>query len=125
MPFQVVVTCPDTVDVSALPLSAMHISFSDERPDVVVRASKEGDFVDVGAVGSSVAADKAEASLRWERGRRLVVSGRLQSDGEGEINVRGSVTLGLFTEVIYSAVQSSSFSKRALGLSSLSFQPKI
>jgi len=85
--FKVVLTCPETVNISNLGFSAMYISFSDGRPDVVVAASGSADFVFVGVVKQTGATDAAEASLRWNANRSLVISGTLPSDVEGEVSI--------------------------------------
>ncbi len=85
--FQVVLTCSETVHVADLPFAAMHVSFSDERPDVIVKAAGNADFVDVGDVPTSGATHEADAALTWKAGRRLVVSGKILNDTEGEVQV--------------------------------------
>ena len=85
-PFQLCLRCPDTVDISDLQFAALHIAFSDSRPDVVVRASGGDDFVDMGTI-SSASTIEASASLRWTAGKSLVLSAKVQSDVEGEVQV--------------------------------------
>ncbi|KAL7423964.1 hypothetical protein Q5752_001549 [Cryptotrichosporon argae] len=86
VPFQVALSVPSTVDVSALSFSALHVAFSDDLPDLVVSA-KDGDvdLVDVGTVASE--AVEASASLTWQKGRVLVLSGLLEKATEGQVAV--------------------------------------
>ena len=85
-PFQLCLKCPETVDISSLQFAALHISFSDSRPDVIVKASGGDDFVDMGTI-SSVSTVESSASLRWTAGRSLVLSAKVQSNVEGEVLV--------------------------------------
>lgn len=87
--FQVVLTCPDEVDLARTAFTALHLSFSDGRPDVVLK-SAEGttDHIDLGDVPIS-GGQEIRGSLKWKEGRRLVLTGRLVGETEGDVQVGG------------------------------------
>jgi hypothetical protein len=86
---QIRMTCPGDVYISKLPFSALQISFSDERPDVVVKHIEGDDTAEIqlGDIVASGVTKETEGSLRWLQGRNLVLSGRLLGDVEGEVYV--------------------------------------
>jgi hypothetical protein len=91
-PFQIVITCPEAVEIANLGFSTLSISFSDSRPDLLIKAApnsegKAGDEVHAGILGPSGVSNECFASLRWSPGRRLVISGKLRHDLEGELRV--------------------------------------
>ena len=69
--------------------STMDISFSDGRSKIVVIDSGESDFEDLGDMRLTSTGLNVKASLRWRKGRRLVLSGRLQSEVGNEVQVIG------------------------------------
>lgn len=90
MPFQISLFCPETVDIAKLGFSALHISFSDGRPDVIIESEQSsGDFVDLDDVAVS---RRRTAHLAWQPGRCLVMHGTLSSALEADVQVSYSLT---------------------------------
>jgi hypothetical protein len=91
-PFQIILTCPEAVEIANLGFSTLSISFSDSRPDLLVKAApnaegEAGDEIDAGTLGPDGVLNGCSAFLRWSSGRRLVINGKLQHDLESEIRV--------------------------------------
>jgi hypothetical protein len=93
VPFQIVLTCLDSVDVSGLRFSSLQIGFSDERPDLIISngddlgvAGDGDDLVELGNVGMETV-DGKMARLGWKSGGSMVFTGRLESLHEAEIQV--------------------------------------
>ena len=81
------------MDISNLHFSTMCISFSDGKSNIVVSASGDSDFVDLGDLRPNSTGPNVTACLRWKKGRKLVLSGRLQSEVGNEIQVIDHVVL--------------------------------
>ncbi|WVR05238.1 hypothetical protein IAU60_002250 [Kwoniella sp. DSM 27419] len=83
-PYQIVLRCPEEVDISEIAWNSLCISFSDGRPDVVVEGDgtvspKQSDLVKI--------IDGVKAPLRWTQGRVIVLNGELESDVETEVRI--------------------------------------
>jgi hypothetical protein len=84
-------SCDDAVDISQLRFSAAQISFSDDRPDTVLKteesSSGETDpFIDLGLLHEDEVVGSPGA-LAWSPGKRVILHGQLQSHQEGEVKV--------------------------------------
>ncbi|WWD15882.1 hypothetical protein CI109_100306 [Kwoniella shandongensis] len=91
VPYQVTLRCPENVDIRDIQFSAITISFTDDRPDVVIISTEDdkkdkAEFITVGT--------QQEASLRWTPDKVLVIDGEVESDSEGEVQI-ASVKLSL------------------------------
>lgn len=92
VPFQLSMACDSTTTISQLQFSSLHVSFTDDRPDLLVNAGPDEDtslesFLDVGLVGAEDQNTKT-AALTWQPGSRIVLSGQVQSEQEIEVKVR-------------------------------------
>jgi hypothetical protein len=93
-PFQFSMACDSTTIISQLQFSSLHVSFTDDHPDLLVNAGPDPDedtsiesFLDVGLVGAEDQ-DTKTAALTWQPGSRIVLSGQVQSELEIEVKVR-------------------------------------
>jgi hypothetical protein len=90
IPFQISLSCDENVDISQLRFSAIQITFSDDRPDCLVKSDGTGDddsFLDIGVVYEEEIV-RSTGDLRWSPGGRLVLNGLLKSDHEDQTSVR-------------------------------------
>jgi len=81
-------TCPENVTIDKLPVTECQISFTDGRQDVIVQASPAGDerFMDLGDIPVT-GGGQVDGSLKWTGGRQFILSGRIGSEVEGEVQV--------------------------------------
>jgi hypothetical protein len=91
VPFQVSLSCDPLTSMSQLRFSSLQLTFSDNRPDLVISAGEDEkaaveSYIDIGAVGLEEQ-ERHTASLTWAPGSRIVLSGQLRSDQEGETKV--------------------------------------
>lgn len=84
--FQLSLTAPVNVGISSLPFSSLSIYFSNNDTPVIVRHSPSTlvdgvvQFVNLGNVSSEASHDaEFQASLRWQMGNCLVLSGKMSS----------------------------------------------
>jgi len=83
------------VDISQLHFSAVHVSFSDDRPDLTLYADESGSaesFVDLGIINDEEVT-KSTKALIWTSGQRIVMIGSLHSDVEGDTKVCTRMTI--------------------------------
>lgn len=93
--FQVSLLCDESVDISELRFSAMHISFHDgrpdiDRPDLVVQAGDESvsdDFFDLGVVGYDEIPNATTSALVWTPGKRITFHGRMLVNRDSDVEV--------------------------------------
>lgn len=87
--FQISLSAPTSVSISSLPISSLAVYLGDENelPAVVIRQSSEMrnekvgtvQLINIGALTSQEPAG-AKASLRWDVGSIIVVTGMIVSD---------------------------------------------
>ncbi|ORY33796.1 Foie gras liver health family 1-domain-containing protein [Naematelia encephala] len=88
VPFQIAMNCPTGVNIVDLPFSALHVSFLDDRPDVVIKSSENSPkSIDLGLITPLNAVEEQTAQLKWEEGERIVISGQLQGVAESEVQI--------------------------------------
>ena len=86
-----VITCPESVDVSALSFDSLFIAFSDGKPDVVIDGADEPagtetvNRLDVGVRAAD--ASPSKGVLRWTPGRVLVLEGAIIGSTETTVSV--------------------------------------
>ncbi|WVW83128.1 hypothetical protein I302_105146 [Kwoniella bestiolae CBS 10118] len=92
VPYQVVLRCPEKVDIGDIQFSSLKISWSDDREDTIINASDhtpvETEFVKVNH------GEESKASLKWPPNHFLVINGEITGDVEGEVRISG-LKLGL------------------------------
>lgn len=90
-PYQVVISCPENVDISALSFDSLSIAFSDGNPDVVIKgadeseASESANRLDAGVRDTDPAPLKTV--LRWTPGRVFVIEGSIVGRQESTVNI--------------------------------------
>ncbi|WWC69487.1 uncharacterized protein I206_103428 [Kwoniella pini CBS 10737] len=85
IPYQIVMRCPDNVNVGDIDFTSLRISWSDEREDTIISHSESA-----GEVHESVRVEEGEeakASLNWIEGRVLVIDGSIQGETEGDVTI--------------------------------------
>jgi hypothetical protein len=95
--YQIVIACPDDVYMGNLPIHAIQISFTDGRLLMLEAGDDSGDYIDIGL------GENAAASLKWDQGRQLVISGQIVSEAEEEVQVGRSeisLILGVYSQGI-------------------------
>lgn len=109
--FQVALTCDETVDISQLSFASLQLSFSDDRPEVLIKAgdgTRSNDFIDLGAIGAE-GKNQETPALVWSPGQRITVLGKMQAGGEGEVlitSVKLLLKLNAWTfELVHTAEQ--------------------
>ena len=98
--FQLSLAAPTDINLSALPIASVTITFSDDYHPVVLQhsPSAEDEAVDndihLVKIGKVVRKDEDEepeeigADLRWGSGKTLVLSGNISSTASGSLTVR-------------------------------------
>ncbi len=86
--FQLVLSVPTDVVVSKLDFAELHISFSDDRADLVIRSQDtpvEGrsHVIDLGQIGLE---GEHSGTLKWDQGG-IVILGKVVGEMEGDLQV--------------------------------------
>ena len=87
--YQVTLTCPDDVNISALVFESVGVNFSDDRPAVMVKNSGQSeDQLQHVNMGNGSAQESPSANLCWKApGATLVIQGQISSLTEMEVHV--------------------------------------
>lgn len=87
--FQISVTAPSNIDLSALPVSSLAVQFTEDFPPVLVKHAASDSAatttrirrVDLGHVSDDdEEADDVSADLRWTPGSKIVFAGTMSSE---------------------------------------------
>ena len=85
MAFQLSLTAPSDVVISALPFSSLAVYFSHKEQPIIVhhnasaKSASKFQRVDLGDVPLEIAAER-EGCLRWEKGATILFVGTVSSD---------------------------------------------
>lgn len=99
-PFQVSLSCDESVHISQLPFSSVQISFSNGRPSCTLHAAGDGgveSIIELGPVHDEPVS-KSTGALVWKSGQRMTIGGSVESDIEGEITVCCDPVMALMTD---------------------------
>ena len=98
--FQISVTAPSNIDLSALPMSSLAIQFTNDIPPVLVQhMASNSDVttgirrVDLGHISDDNEVKHVTADLRWAPGSKIIFAGTMSSESPMTMKVsRSSLT---------------------------------
>ena len=98
--FQISVTAPSNIDLSALPMSSLAIQFTNDIPPVLVQhIASNSDVttgirrVDLGHISDDNEVEHVTADLRWAPGSKIIFAGTTSSESPMTMKVsRSSLT---------------------------------